>query len=326
MATELLLNTIRTNASEWLRPWIISADPMHSLCGWPFEQPVMFTKQLKQGGVMAIMMGHGTSKHFFSMVFEGKGIGYTAGHFKDALATGQAGPATVIIACGTGNFTEGKNCLAESLLLMRGGSVAVIGATTESHPLTNYFSGLSLVRERGQKDKRIGTIWLATQKQMIKTRDFIIESMFVDVEGKLEDKMNVAKLRRDQILMYALLGDPATRLHLPDKLVGRINRLGDGWQWEVDKPKDVTRLYVGFRSSGQNFPKVELPLEKAAAMKRFEEANGTFAFKPVGELAIDKPWKGTMRQAGILRLVAIGPGRIYATTFRFNSAETPISK
>ena len=322
MATELLLNTVRTNASEWLRPWLISADQMHALCGWPFDQPEMFTKQLKRGGVMAVLMGHGTSEHFFSMVFQSKGVGYVTAHFNDAFATGKPGPPMVIIACSTGNFTGPKNCLCESLLLTPAGPAAVIGATTESHPLTNYFSGLCLMRERADKDKRLGTIWLAAQQEAMKTRDFIIERMLVNVEGKLEEKMDVAKLRRDQILMYALLGDPATRLHLPDKLGGKIERLGDGWHWQVDKPKDATMLYVGFRPAGQNFPAVQMPLEKSAARKRFEQANATFDFQPLGELAADKAWKGTINKEGTLRLVAIGLGRIYAIAFNLKSSDT----
>ena len=36
-----------------------------------------------------------------------------------------------------------------------------------------------------------------------------------DVEGKLGAEIDVAKLRRAQLLMYVLLGDPATRLALP---------------------------------------------------------------------------------------------------------------
>lgn len=326
MATELLLNNIRKEASLWLRPWIISADPMHSLCGWPFEQPVMFTEQLKRGGVMAVLIGHGSSEHFFSMVFEGKGIGYCTGHFKDALATGEASPPTVIIACSTGNFLWTKDCLAESLLSMPGGPVAVIGATVESHPLTNCFSVLCLIRERGEKDKRIGTIWLAAQRKAMKTRDFIVERMLINVEGKLEEKMDVGKLRRDQILMYALLGDPATRLHLPDNLSCKINKVGEKWQWQVNRPKDVTRLYVGFRPDGQNFPTAELPLQKDAAMRRFEEANATFAFTPIGELAVDETWKGTISEEGTLRLIAIGQGRIYATAFQLKCAETAAGK
>lgn len=326
IATELMLNTVRMNASLWLRPWIISADSMHSLCGWPFDQPVIFTKQLKRGGAMAVLMGHGSSECFYSMVFQNKQIGYVSTHFKDMLATGEPAPPTVIIACSTGNFTAARNCLAESLLLMPAGPVAVIGATAESHPLTNYFSGLCLIQERGEKDKRLGSIWLAAQRKAIKARNLIIERMLINIEGKLEEKINVAKLRRDQILMYALLGDPATRLHLPGELNAKINRISDSWEWEVDKPKSATTLYVSLRPDRQNFPNVKLPLEKAGARKRFEEANSTFAFRQFSELSVNEAWKGTIREEGILRLVAIGPSQIYAVAFKLKCPDTSLDK
>ncbi|MHC4194326.1 MAG: hypothetical protein ACYSP9_09185 [Planctomycetota bacterium] len=121
--------------------------------------------------------------------------------------------------------------------------------------------------------------------------------------------------------MYALLGDPATRLHLPDNLEGKIERLDDGWQWRVNKPKDATRLYVGIRPAGRDFPTVQLPLEKEAARKRFEQANVTFGFEPLAELTADKPWKGTINKEGILRLVAVGPKRIYVVTFNLKSPD-----
>jgi hypothetical protein len=57
------------------------------------------------------------------------------------------------------------------------------------------------------------------------------------------------------------------------------------------------------------------PLEKTTALKLFHQANDTFAFRPIGEFAVDKDWKGTINEEGTLRLVAVGPGRIYAITF-----------
>lgn len=205
---------------------------------------------------------------------------------------------------------------------MPGGPVAVIGATTESHPLPNYFSGLCLLRTVSGNDKRLGSMWLNSQRKAMKSRDFIMERVLTNAEGKLEEKIDVGRLRRDQLLMYALLGDPATRLHLPDKLGGKIERLDDGWHWRVDKPKGATRLYVGFRPAGQSFPTAQLPLEKAAARKRFEQANATFDFQPLAELAADKPWRGVINKEGTLRLVAIGPGHIYAIAFKLKLPDT----
>jgi len=316
LTTMLLLNIVRANASEWLSPWVISADRMHSLCGWPPDHSTMFTKQLKRGSISAVLIGHGMTDYFHSMRFNDRRISYRAADAKDALAAGQPAPPLIIIACYCASFAEKQNCLAESLLLMPGGPVAVIGATTESHPLPNYFSGLCLLRTVSGSDKHLGSMWLNAQREAMKSRDFIIERILTNAEGKLEEKIDVARLRRDQILMYALLGDPATRLRLPDKLGSKIERLDDGWHWQVDKPKGATRLYVGFRPAGQNFPTAQLPLEKAAARKRFEQANATFDFQPLAELAAHEAWKGTINKQGTLRLVAIGPGHIYAIAFK----------
>jgi hypothetical protein len=294
---------------------------MHSLCGWPLDQPEMFTKQLKRSGVMAILMGHGSSNKFYAMKFDKKWVGYASAHFENALATGEPGPATVIFACSSGDFTGKENCLTESLLLKPGGPVAVIGATTESHPLTNYFSSLCLVRQRGEKDKRIGSVWLSAQQHMLITRDFFMERMLSGVEGKLEGKINTAKLRQNQFLMYALLGDPATPLKLPEKLNGKIKYVNDGWQWQVEKPKDATRLHVGFRPAEQTFPVAKQPLEQKIARKLFEEANATFAFSELDELGKDKTWKGTVKKEGTLRLVAFGPREMYVIVFELKSTE-----
>ncbi|HUT28338.1 MAG TPA: C25 family cysteine peptidase [Sedimentisphaerales bacterium] len=321
MATWLLLNTVLREAPGWAPLWAISADPMHPLCGWPPEQNSVFAQQLKRGGMMAILMGHGTRDSFFSMRFRDETISYGLRDAEQGLTGAAPGPPTVIIACSCGDFAGADNCLAESLLLTPAGPAAVIGATTESHPLTNYFSGLCLVRQCCRTDKRLGSMWLAAQRKAMETRDLIMERLLVNIEGKLEEKMDMTKLRRDQILMYALLGDPATRLPIPDKLQGRIERVEGGWHWQADKPEDANRLCVSFRPSGLNFPTVELPLAQDGAHKRFEQANAVLGFDSIGEFAGEEPWKGRVNAEGTLRLVAAGQKRIYAVAFELKSGE-----
>ena len=140
--------------------------------------------------------------------------------------------------------------------------------------------------------------------------------MLVDVEGKLEEKMDVAKLRRDQILMYALLGDPATPLRLPDPLEAAVEAGGGAWRWTVQKPQDATRLYVGLRSESPPLAPRAAQLDKDAAGRLFRQANETFAFKPLAELDSKTPWRGVMEKQGTLRLMAVGPHRIYAAALK----------
>ncbi len=157
--------------------------------------------------------------------------------------------------------------------------MATLGATTESHPLTNYFSGACLLAALGGREKRLGTVWLGAQRQASHTRDFLMEMMLRDVEGSLEKEINVEKLRRDQVLMYALLGDPATRLRLPEPLEASVERTETGWRWRAKRPPGATRLEVGFREA-RELPTSpgKKPASAKEADKAAETANACFAF------------------------------------------------
>jgi hypothetical protein len=307
MTTQLLLNTINANGALWLRPWIISDNRIHPLCGWPEEHEQTFIKQLKEGGLMAVLMGHGSISSF-----NGKGFDIA----KELLAEGNPAPPAAIISCHCGNFTASQNCLAESLLFLPAGPVATIGATTASHPMTNYFTGLCLLRKPDQtspNENRLGTFWLNAQKEAMETHDIIIELLLMNIEGKLEAKIDTNKLRRDHILMYALLGDPATLLHTPQSLECKFDSKGDTLHWQAEKPKDALKLYVEICPDGQTMPQIQLPLEKDSAQKNLQLANDTFAFNKIAELSADQTWEGSINTPGILRLVALTPHNIYVT-------------
>lgn len=320
MTTLLLLGSIEKYAPPYLSPWIISSDSRHSLCGWPPDQAATFIKQIKQGcGPIVTMMGHSTTTSFHSMNFNNTDINFGADDAEKALAVGKPAPPLVIISCNTGNFTLEQDCLTESLLFMPAGPVAAIGATTESHPLTNYFSGLCILQQLGSNEKRLGKIWLEAQLRAMKMHDILMEHLLINVEGKLEEKMNDIALRRDQILMYALLGDPATKLHLPDKLEASVKRVDSGWQWEVQKPKDGLKLFAGFRPAGRNFPLVTGNPDKTTATKLFGQANAIFEFIPLEEINSDKIWQGNINKEGTLRLAVIGRDCFYAAAFELKT-------
>ena len=321
LASMLMLQVVRTKVPLWVSPWIICADPTSPFCGWPADQSAMFTEQLKRGGVLAVLIGHAESQYFYAMTFMGQGFWYSARETGRALASGEPGPPLVMLCCLAGNFAADKQCLAESLLMMGGGPAAVIAATTESHPLTNYFSSVCLVQSLDSPDQRLGELWLSAQKKSLESRDLIIESMLSNVEGKLEDKIDVDKLRRDQMLMYALLGDPALRMRLPEKLHGKIKHQEDGWHWKVHKPEDATELHVGLRAAGQELPVVAGDLQRDTAGENFRSANATLGFRPLPGRDASQEWEGVINNQGILRLVAIGPKRIYVAALNLRLPE-----
>ena len=312
MATGFLLGMVRINAPKWMSLWIISGNPRHPLCGWPPDQPGQFTRQIRRGGICGVLMGHASADRFYSMSHQGKPIWYTAAAAAADLAEGPPSPPLLIFSCESGDFTRPEPCLAEAFLLLPGGPVATVATTTESHPLTNYFSGLCLLRATAGPEDRLGTLWLNSQRRAVKAGNFLVERVLRDVEGKLEEKINVEKLRRDQILMYALLGDPATRLRIPQPLAAEVHRTDDGWQWKVVHPEGATRLQVGLRRANpSSTPQQKPPTDAQSAHAAFKAANATLAFSPVASRTENEPWQGTADAPGLLRLVATGPGKIY---------------
>lgn len=317
IAMGFLLSFMRTNVQPWVEARLIISDVKHPLCGWPPDQPVRFTEMIKQGGICHIMAGHANADRFYSMTHDDRYIWYTAADAERGLTNGQPAAPLVVFSCESGYFDRASHSMAESLLFLPAGPVATIAATTESHPLTNYYTATSLLGALDGRESRIGAIWLKAQRDALTARNFLVEQALRDVEGKLEDQINVQKLQRDQALMYVFLGDPATRLRIPAPLEARVERLETGWRWEVQRPDGATKLDVDFRpfTSGLPFQCVKT-VDREKMREAFQEANATFAFAPLASRSDSDPWSGTVDKPGWLRLCATGPDAIYATALR----------
>jgi len=310
IATGMMVANVRQLAPAWGRLWFMTADPRHPLCGWPTEQPAVFTRRLQAGGLMAVFMCHADAEKAFALRFDGRNVVYDIDGAR-AMAKGDPAPPLLFLSCYSGNFTRRRPCLAESLLMLPAGPVATLGATAESHPLTNFFSGICLLKALRANHRRVGTLWHAAQAAALRERHFLAERLLRNVEGKLEDQINVGKLRRDQILMYALLGDPATRLRMPRRLDVKVAPTAAGWAWRAVKPKQAKQLHVGLRAVGPALAPVAGARTPAEARERFVKANAAFAFSPVATLKADAPWRGVIAKPGRVRFVASGADGLY---------------
>lgn len=235
-ATRMLEDTVRKNAPAWLDTWMISAAEGESLCGWPPDQPAMFEQAVKRGAILSAFVAHASSQYVLSMRHAGKRIVYTRQRAEAAFASGPPLAPMVFLTCDSGRFQDVRPCIAEALLFAPGGPVATIAATTESHPLTNYYTGKSMLNALDAADSKatLGDVWVDTQKRGIKARSFLVQMALKDAEGKLEEDIDVKKLRRDQPLMFAVLGDPATSLRLPTITRLAVKKVGERWQWKPE--------------------------------------------------------------------------------------------
>ncbi|MAG55382.1 MAG: hypothetical protein CMJ83_03740 [Planctomycetes bacterium] len=302
-ATKLFADTIRKSAPPWADLWMISAAIDQPLCGWPADQPRLFNESLRRGGLLSAICAHAGPRHVFSMKHEGQRITYGARHVL-ALSGKEPLAPLVLLACDAGRFHEERACLAEMLLTLPGGPVSTIAATTESHPLTNYYTGRCLLRAlSGESVGCIGDAFLSAQRAALTDRNLLIEFALKDAEGKLEAHIDVTKLRRDQALMYALLGDPATRLKLPRPLEISTQTQDGEWSWSATVPKGTRAIHVGFRPRPQPRQKRGPPANAVAAQIRFDAANTALAHSEQPFKRTEDRIHGTVGERGHLRVV-----------------------
>lgn len=318
MINRVLLQKALAAAPAWTEAWVICSDETSPFCGWPPSHASLFNDKLKQGSLLAAMVGHANRHAFASMRFHGKMLNYTPREVQRDMAKGSPTGPLVILACLAGDFTGKSACLGEWLLGSPGGPVAVVAATVESHPLTNYYSGISLMEAVGQEN-RIGALWLEASRRAVEKSEPDVEILLGGVEGKLDSRIDVAKLKRDQSLMYAILGDPATLLFVPTKLVASLTRDGDVWRWKAEKPEGAASLHVALKRPGVTPTQTRPVSYKRKAQKAFREANASYEFKRLDLIASEEPWEGSVSKTGILRLVAVGPGIFQVATFDLES-------
>jgi hypothetical protein len=317
LASGFAVSMLQSSGPAWTSPWLVSGNPSDPFCGWPSSQAARFNERLRQGCLVSVLMGHASVDAFFSMRFGVGGIWYTAADAAKSLDKGPAIGPMFFFSCESGDFARHGLRQAESLLLMAGGPVAVVGATTESHPLTNYYSGTCLLAAISKREKRLGALWLSAQREAKRSSNPLIDSLLRDVEGKFDAEIDVAKLRRDQMLMYAILGDPATPLRLPEPLKATIERTSNGWRWKAAKPAGAARLEVGFRAAGS--PPTSWEGLKAGEKKANEDAdaaNAWFAFAPLPSPPDDGPWQGDLSRPGRIRLVANDGKTLYVAVLK----------
>lgn len=313
MASNLLRQTLHMQAPVWADLDLIMGNATDPLSAVPEKHVDLFHESLaKGGGLFTGLMGHGGNDAFYSMPVGRTWIAYHSSQVEQVVGTVPASPA-IIFSCDCGNFAHSDESLAESLLKVPGGPSAVIAATTQSHPLPNYYSSICWLQElKRRPSDRLGDIWVAAQKAGYKKRDALVELVLANIEGKLEGKLDTPRIRKDHVLLYALLGDPATRLKQPLPLKATFEREGDQWRWTVtDPPRGADYLQIAHRTPPPLLePKAE-DLSDQAAMVLYRKASSALQFQELLKVNSPTSWTGlTQHRRGTLRLAVQAAGRL----------------
>lgn len=301
-----LFGQVQKNAPAWLEPWVLSGDAKHALAG-PFEQQArMFNERTGRGAVFTGMIGHGLPHHFLSLRLDRRLLGYGLTDAR-SLTQGPPRPPHVIFACQAGNFTLPKNrCLAEELVLAPAGPVLCIAATEDSHPLPNFYTATALLQrvKATEGTARFGTLWLDAQRAARRRSDPLYELLLRNAEGRLEKgHADVEEIKTDQATLYAILGDPATKVQIPQKLEAKLTKVEQGWKWEVTPPPGALRLRVEQRAESPQFPQRPVNADDTRLVGVFETASALLAFHPIATLEPGQVWNGETSGPGTLRLI-----------------------
>lgn len=305
------MQQLRREAPPWAGFWLMHSEPRSPFCGWVRDSAATFNERIGQGGLLSAMIGHGRNDSWWITTLPSGSLRYRA---EDARAMIGAKPAPphLIFACRCGAFADPeKACLGEEMLFAPGGPVASIAASVDSHPITNYYGSTSLLACLADDPPvTLGQLWVQSIREAHSRREFTKEFLVSALEPFVIGTRNPVKdLKADHLLIYNLLGDPATRLFLPQPLPAKLGKADGEWRWTVDKPDNLpaeAKLLVQHRRPFPFFSLGEPSSEPAVAMKRFRETNETLEFQSIRELDFSEPWNGVVQGPGTLRLCLLG--------------------
>jgi len=127
------------------------------------------------------------------------------------------------------------------------------------------------------------------------------------VEGNYGAAMDPQELKQDQGSLYAIFGDPATRLHAPRKLSVKVEKTAHGTSWEVTPPPRAKSVTVEYRNPEPAFDVRTPGADEATSRALQVKANAALAFHAIPA----EGWRGETDKKGVLRFIVETPEGIW---------------
>ena len=190
------------------------AKPSSPYCAYPPKFNENVIRLLNDGALFFVYIGHGLRHGFDEIPYKDRN--YPILRVKDvaSLDVRRGRPVMIVLACDTGKFDPGdSDCIGEELMKRRGGPVAFIGGSRITQPYGNALLGRYLVQSGF--DLKIPTLgevlWKA--KEAVTAADTSLLRRQADaLATMMQGPGTLGPMRKDVILHYNLLGDPALRL------------------------------------------------------------------------------------------------------------------
>ena len=179
----------------------------------PFHEKVV--ELINQGSLMSIYIGHGSED-------------WTQGLETDQLPEIKCEnrlPVMVFLACLNGNFDWGDDSIAEAMMHLPDGPVAVFASSDESHPVGNAVLAYEVTRVGlGERPLTAGELFMRTKAELINHSDDFRQTIDgASIAYGEQGADDPERLYREHADLYNLLGDPAVMMKYPPASVSSLD-------------------------------------------------------------------------------------------------------
>ena len=197
------------------------AKPTSKYCFYPAKFNDNAIRMLNDGALVYAYVGHGLRDSFDDLRWNGFSFPILeAKNVKDVEAK-EGLPIMVVIACNTGEYDSiHGDCIGEMLLKRPRGPVAFVGGTRITQPYANALLGQKLVQQFFEpKTTTMGEALWAAKTAVIGEDDSLFRKQADAVAGLVQGPSSLDPMRKDVILHYNLLGDPALAIRRPPQAI-----------------------------------------------------------------------------------------------------------
>jgi hypothetical protein len=204
------------------------AKPASKYCPYPPKFGENAVRMLNRGALIYAYVGHGLRDSvddfnwngFPCPVFEAKDV--------KSVAVAEGLPIMIVIACNTGEYDSAiGDCIGELLLRRPHGPVAFIGGSRVTQPYGNALFGQKLVDQIFRaRAPTLGEALEAARAAVLGADDSTFRKQADGIAGLVQGPSSLEPMRKDVVLQYNLLGDPALQVRRPVESI-RLRALGN---------------------------------------------------------------------------------------------------
>lgn len=193
------------------------AKPSSKYCPYPPKFNENAIRMLNEGALVYAYVGHGLRDGFDDLRWNGFAFPILEEKNVKDVEVKAGLPIMIVIACNTGEYdSKAGDCIGEKLFKRRRGPAAFIGGTRITQPYGNALLGQKLVEQFFHKKAvTAGEALREAKAAVLGEDDTLLRKQADALAGLVQGPGSLEPMRKDVVLHYNLLGDPALAIRRP---------------------------------------------------------------------------------------------------------------